>query len=337
MDTTNIYYNRGQLLSYNALFNFVIGERGVGKTYQFKEWAIKDFKKTGKQFVYVRRYKTEFKDINQFFDDIKNNFPEDSFSIKGGKFYINEKVAGFYIPLSTTVTKKSVPYPNVNKIGFDEFILEKGNIRYLPNEVEVFLGLYKTIDRDRDNVRCLFMANAVTIMNPYFLFFSIRPDKSKRFYKYCEGEIVVELTDQQEFRERAKKSRLGKIIGNTEFEKYSVDNEFIQDNYTFVEEKTKNSYYLATFYYKNYKIGFWCDSKKGLIYASSKVDENYPLKYSLTTEDHQPNQIMLSQANKSDRVKSIRKCYDNGLMRFESLAVKNTMYDIFRTLSIAKF
>ena len=94
---------------------------------------------------------------------------------------------------------------------------------------------------------------------------------------------------------------------------------------------------MATFYYKNYKIGLWCDSKKGLIYASSKVDENYPLKYSLTTEDHQPNQIMLSQANKSERVKAIRKCYDNGCMRFESLAVKNTMYDIFRTLSIAKF
>lgn len=333
----NIYYNNSQLLSYNALFSFVVGERGCGKTFSFKDWAIRDFIKNGNQFIYVRRYKSEFKDIGQFFDDIIYKYPDTTFSVKGGKFYINDKVAGFYISLSTTVTKKSVPYPKVNKIGFDEFILEKSNIRYLPQEVDIFLGLYKTVDRDRDIVRCCFMANSVTIMNPYFLYFGIRPDKSRRFYKYCEGEVVVEITDLEEFRARAKRSRLSKIIGGTDFEKYSVDNEFIQDNYTFVEPKTKNSYYLATFYYKNSKIGLWCDSKKGIIYATTKVDETFPIKYSLTTEDHQPNQIMLSQANKSDRVKSIRKCYDNACMRFESLAVKNTMYDIFRTLAIAKF
>ena len=333
----SIYYDISRLLSYNSLFSFVVGERGCGKTYQFKDWAIRDFLKNGKQFIYVRRYKTELKDIAQFFDDIVHKYPDVEFSIKNGKFYINKQVAGYYIALSTSVTKKSVPYPKVNKIGYDEFILEKSNIHYLPNEVEMFLGLYKTVDRDRDNVRCVFMANAVTIMNPYFLYFGIKPNKTKRFYKYCEGEIVVELTDLEEFRARAKTSRLSKIIGGTDYEKYSVDNEFINDNYEFIENKTKNSYYLATFYYKNAKVGLWCDNRKGLIYATSNIDETFPIRYSLTTEDHKPNQIMLSNANKSDRVKSIRKCYDNGLMRFESLAIKNTMYEIFRVLAIAKF
>lgn len=39
----NIYYNNSQLLSYNALFSFVVGERGCGKTFSFKDWAIRDF------------------------------------------------------------------------------------------------------------------------------------------------------------------------------------------------------------------------------------------------------------------------------------------------------
>ena len=337
MKKTDFYYSLNKILSLNALFNFIVGERGCGKTFSFKEWAIRDFLKTGNQFVYLRRYKSELKDIKQFFDDILWKFPGHEFTIQGNKFLIDCKVAGYFMALSVAVTKKSVPYPKVNKIGFDEFILEKGNIRYLTNEVPQFLGLYKTIDRDEDRVRVIFMANAVTIMNPYFLFFNIKPDETRKFYRFCDGEVAVELTDLKEFREHAKASRLGKIIKGTEFEKYSVENKFVNDNYSFIEKKTKSSYYLATIYYKNCRVGLWCDSKKGIIYASSKADDNFPIKYSLTTDDHKPNQIMLSQANQSSRIKAIRSCYDNGLMRFESLAIKNTMYDIFRTLAIAKF
>ena len=176
-----MYYSRNDLLSYNALFNFVVGERGTGKTYQFKDWAISDFIKNGNQFVYVRRYKTEFKDIGNFFDDIIKKYPNHKFSVGYGKFFIDNKIAGFYIPLSVAITKKSVAYPNVNKIGFDEFILEKSSLHYLPNEVNAFLGLYETIARDRNNVRCLFMANSVTLINPYFLFFVLFFSKSKIF------------------------------------------------------------------------------------------------------------------------------------------------------------
>ena len=38
---------------------------------------ISDFIKNGNQFVYVRRYKTEFKDIYNFFDDIINKYGQD--------------------------------------------------------------------------------------------------------------------------------------------------------------------------------------------------------------------------------------------------------------------
>ena len=44
-----MWYDISKTLSYNALFNFVIGARGVGKTYAFKRWAIKDFLKNKKQ------------------------------------------------------------------------------------------------------------------------------------------------------------------------------------------------------------------------------------------------------------------------------------------------
>lgn len=54
-----IYYSVDRVVSYNALLNLIIGERGVGKTYGFKTYAVKRFLNKGKQFVYMRRYETD--------------------------------------------------------------------------------------------------------------------------------------------------------------------------------------------------------------------------------------------------------------------------------------
>lgn len=70
-----IYLDLNRTLSYNALFTFIIGNRGGGKTYGFKQWAINDFIKNKKQFIYLRRYKTELIDVNKFFADIQHEFP----------------------------------------------------------------------------------------------------------------------------------------------------------------------------------------------------------------------------------------------------------------------
>ena len=331
-----MYYSRNDLLSYNALFNFVVGERGTGKTYQFKDWSISDFIKNKNQFVYVRRYKTEFKDIGNFFDDIIKKYPDHEFSVGHGKFYIDNKIAGFYIALSTAITKKSVAYPNVNKIGFDEFILEKSTLHYLPNEVNAFLGLYETIARDRNNVRCLFMANSVTLINPYFLFFDIQISKTKRFWSFKNNDLIVELTDLVEFKEHKKETRFAKLVDGTDFSKYAIDGDFVSDNYEFIENKSNNSYYCFTLVYKGDNIGIWCDGKLGLMYASSKVDLNYPLKYAITTNDHKPNMIVLSNKYSREKIKILTKMYEYGCLRYESLKIKSEMFDIFKLLNIAK-
>lgn len=331
-----MYYSRNDLLSYNALFNFVVGERGTGKTYQFKDWAISDFIKNKNQFVYVRRYKTEFKDIGNFFDDMIKKYPNHKFSIAQGKFYIDKKVAGFYIPLSTSITKKSVAYPNVNKIGFDEFILEKSTLHYLPNEVNAFLGLYETVARDRNNVRVMFMANSVTLINPYFLFFDLQVSKTKRFWTFKNNDLVVELTDLEEFKQHKKQTRFAKIIDGTEFSKYSIEGEFTGDNYEFIQSKTPNSYYCFTIVYKGESLGVWCDSKLGLMFVSSKVDLTYPLKYAITTNDHKPNMIVLSNKYSREKIKVLTKIYEYGCLRYESLKIKSMMFEIFKLLNIAK-
>ena len=57
-----MYWSINKLLSYNALFNFVVGERGVGKSYGAKVYVANNFIKKNEEFVYIRRYKTELKE-----------------------------------------------------------------------------------------------------------------------------------------------------------------------------------------------------------------------------------------------------------------------------------
>ena len=106
----SFYYTLQRVLSFNALINFIIGERGVGKSFSSKKHVINRFIKKGEEFVYLRRYKTELKSsVPKFFDDIidKKVFPEASFKVKNNNFYINDKIAGYALPLSTANILKS--------------------------------------------------------------------------------------------------------------------------------------------------------------------------------------------------------------------------------------
>ena len=65
------WYDINKTLTYNCLFNFVIGNRGSGKTYGAKKRAVKQFLDKGYQFVYLRRYKEELDETAEsYFNDI---------------------------------------------------------------------------------------------------------------------------------------------------------------------------------------------------------------------------------------------------------------------------
>ena len=77
--------------------------------------------------------------LKSFFDDIQPEFPNVAFKVKGNMFYINDEYAGQAQALSTGKILKSIPFPKVSKICFDEFILDKGVYHYLQDEVTKFL------------------------------------------------------------------------------------------------------------------------------------------------------------------------------------------------------
>lgn len=315
-----IYWSPDKLLSYNKLFNFVIGNRGGGKSFAGKRIAINNFLKKGEQFVYVRRYRNEFEFIGTFFSDIEEFYPEHTFEVRAGKFYCDEEVMGYYIPLSLSSKYKSNSYPNVSFIIFDEFIIDKGRISYLKDEVTVFLDLYETIARMRD-VRVLFISNAISSVNPYFLYFKIAINRETKFFR--SQEIVCEYYKGDEYTNKKKETRFGRLISGTAYGDYAIENEFFKDNKEFIEKSKGNLAPILNIKYARKRFSVWYSKDEGYYYVSETKDTPEGTKtFCFFNEDHMPNVTLINNVRLMPIFLNIIRAYELSYVRFDSLVSK---------------
>jgi len=319
------------LLSYNRLFNIAIGSRGCGKSFSGKRWCINDFIKNGEQFIYMRRTEEELKKVkDNFFADIivANVFPDAKFKIEGNTYWINDKLAGFALALSTATKYKSNSFPGVNKVLFDEFLIDKSNHGgYLRGEVERVLNLYETIDRGRDVTRVLMLSNAMSVVNPYFQRWNVQIIPNAKFIK-TGTEIIVELVYNQDYLEWKRNTRFGKMIENTEVGKQIIDNEFVSDNYNFVEKLSGHRIYKFTVKYRSVDIGVWYNTTNKLFYCSHATQKSV-YSFAFTNADHSINTIMFKRAKANLFMKQLIEAYEYGLVRYETIQAKATMLEIF--------
>lgn len=326
------YYCYDKLLSRNALLNFVIGERGVGKSFGAKQFVINDFIKNGNEFVYLRRYKTELKSsVPRFFDDINASgiFEDHSFKVKNNsEFKVDGCTAGYAIALSTANILKSTSFAKVKTIIFDEFIIDKGCYKYLQNEVTQLLDIVETIARMRD-VRVLMLGNAISITNPYFRYFELSLPYNSEFKSFKDGLIVVNYIKNEEYREAKKQTRFGKLIEDTEYGKYAIDNEFLRDSKAFIKKKSESAKLFSTIILSGIKMGVWRDFKEGSVYVSTDYDPSNPNVFVMNAEDHEKDEAtILINARKSPWFRVVIESYRNGNLYFEGQGVKNSVMEL---------
>lgn len=328
-----MYYNLNKVLSYGAFLNVLIGERGVGKTYSVTKFVTKEFIKKGHEFAYIRRYKTELsKSAPSFFNALINNdeFKGHTLVTKGSKFLIDDKVAGYSMTLSTAQNLKSTNYPNVKYLIFDEFIIETGQNHYLKNEVDIFLGLIETIARMRD-VKVFLLGNAVSITNPYFIYFDLTLPYNNEIKTFKDGLILVNYMSNLHYREEKKKTKFGKLISGTDYESYSIENRFQNDNKDFILHKTGTAKCNFSIIYNEFTFGVWQDFKEGKYFISNDYDKN-GMFFACTTSDHKPNTMMLSLAKDYHFMKTFIKNYRLGNVYYENVKIKNTMQQVMKSL-----
>ncbi|MBR2881340.1 MAG: phage DNA encapsidation protein, partial [Prevotella sp.] len=100
-----LYINIPRTLSYNALWNFILGMRGGGKTYGTLKYAIEQYLKNKKkgikwQFMYVRRMKTELEKLTimrggRLFKAVEKEFPECTFKAESNTLYCDGEIIGY--------------------------------------------------------------------------------------------------------------------------------------------------------------------------------------------------------------------------------------------------
>ena len=176
------HYNIDAIQAEDADFNLIWGEKGNGKSYQAKhKVAINKYIKTGKRFIYLRRWKEEISanKVEQYFADV------DVFKLTGGKyncitvyrqqlFFSNfdiEKVKttrgekiGYVMALSTEQNYSGCSYLDVEDILFEEFMSRS---EYISNEANKLMFLYSTVDRKRHKVKVWLLGNTVSRVCPY--------------------------------------------------------------------------------------------------------------------------------------------------------------------------
>lgn len=267
MVTTGQYFEIERVLSYNALLNFVIGFRSAGKTYAFKDWAIRSWLKTGAQFVYLRRYEVEVDAVKHtLFDDIIDKFGL-NYKCIGNTYFFNRdgnvdedgkpiwEVGGFILALSGFAKYKSASFDKVDKIGYDEFLIENKNSRYLPNEMQALASLYHTIARRR-RVRLLAFANSSDIINPFFDNYHIRFSeflKSNTIFRNNKTVLFVYYKNEQA-QTSLLKSEQAEAFGEA-FSDYAFSGNFLENNDSMCCDKfgdymfnlTNGHYYVSVY------------------------------------------------------------------------------------------
>ena len=319
------WFTPNEMLTYNCLFNFVIGDRGGGKSFGTLKFCIDRFIKHKEEFIYLRRYEKELDDSKPtLFHALKkeNKFPENILEVKGDRLYCDGKCMGYTLALSTSMKKKSIPYSFVKWIIFEEFMVDGVTSRYLGHgeqEVMIFENLYETVDRLRNETRVFFLANAFSQANIYFTRYGVRlPDPPKRYNKF--GPIMVCLWHDETYLEAKRKTEFYQIVKNTEYASHAYNNEFFLDKTHFIRKPPRNAefHFGITYLGKNY--GVWVDWNKGFYYVSNKPGPmNSKKVISLSLADNRPNNINIRRVRNMPFMKLFRRAVDENRVFYDNL------------------
>lgn len=243
----NGYANVRGILNEGYPFNFLIGGRGIGKTYT----ALKDSKEDEERFMLLRRTQTEadliskpefsvFKPLN---DDLGWNVCVERISKYNSMFYEpcgeERKIVGYTGALSTIANMRGFDASDIKRLIYDEFIPEK-HVRVLKNEGEALLNAYETMNRNRElkglpPIQLVGLANSNDITNPVFEYLKLIRVADKMQKGNCDRwtddrrGIQIIMFQRSPISKKKANTALYRLTADTSFSAMSLDNDFRVD------------------------------------------------------------------------------------------------------------
>lgn len=360
----NMYWSPKKLLSYTDCDILIAcGARGCGKTYGLNKYIIDKCIKYDRQFLYLRRYEEDFKNMSGFFNDVVKDelFPDYSFKVEKHKGWIKKKkdkkwrILCYFESISKGKSIKGVNYPQVYYIVFDEFQIDttdRKTNRYIPGELRYFSDIVESFMRLRDG-RVFMTSNSISSQNPYFTAWKIKTKnnetiksilKDKKWnpetqsFENIELRIAVEMVENRDVFTKAKLNSVsGKISYFSGMGGSSVYNEYLNDNNAFIYKKPKGSYFMCNLVYNEKTYGVWI-GKDEILGFSIFIDKNPQggsrRTYCFKTSDIGEKNIFVKNYKQIPDITKLRDYVVNNKCYYSDQGVKMAAFEIFTILNI---
>lgn len=309
--------------------------RTGGKTTYFGRLVVNRFIDKREKFGLLYRYNYELDDCaEKFFKDIGelffNGYTMTSKKRAKGiyhELYLNGEPCGYAVSINSAdqVKKNSHFFSDVKRLIFDEFQSESNT--YCPNEIKKFISVHTSMARGQGEqnryLPVYMLSNPVSIINPYYveLGISSRLTDETRFLRgdgfVLEQGFVESAADAQ------KSSGFNKAFSRNSYVAYSSESVYLNDNKAFVDRPQGVGRYMATLKYNGQTYGIREFAEAGVIYCDDRADETFPLKITVTTDDHELNYVMLKRNDLF--LFNLRYYFERGCFRFKDLRCKEAV------------
>lgn len=286
------YLNPNRYWSLSDINTFIlIGGRGIGKTTGLCYRALQEWLKTGKEFVYVRRYKSELMKSKGILDKFLQGVTIKGIGKGGFEFLYGKRRIGYGVTLAMQSTFKSgVDFSNVNLMIYDEAVLKRGgHLRYLSDEMTEFFELISTIFRDRVDYRVFVLGNNMDIFNPWFEYFGV-PNFETNYVNMDRGLYCEKCSDKEAFIKKQQETPLYKLTNGTAYGEYHYNNKVLVNETGSIGVKGKEDKFLCRLVYNQRTINIYfhgehrlyCELRKRAIidpYSIVLMDNDKPNYY----------------------------------------------------------
>ena len=309
--------------------------RTGGKTTYFNRLAVNRYKSKGSKFALLYRFNYELDDVvDKFFKDInKLFFPDDVMTARNGargkykELYLNDKSCGYALALNDAdqIKKYSHLFSDVDLVLFDEFQSETNH--YCPDETSKLFSIHTSIARGQGEqyryVPVIMISNPVSLINPYYTELGIS-ERLNSDTKFLKGDgFVMEQGYVESASEAQKQSGFFRAFRKNSYADYSAECVYLNDNQAFIEKPEGVGRYMATLKYEGGTFGIREYGEKGVVYCDDKADLTFPVKISVTTDDHAINYVMLKRNDLF--LSTLRYYFEQGCFRFKDLKCKQAV------------
>lgn len=337
------YYDGTKLLSLNDInglkpeIYIVTTNRTGGKTTYFGRLCVNRFFDKGEKFGLIYRYNYELDDCaDKFYKDIGSLFFPNTHMTsqrraKGifHELFIDDEPCGYAISLNSAdqIKKYSHLFSDIKRMIFDEFQSETNH--YCADEVSKFISVHTSIARGQGEqiryVPVFMLSNPVSLINPYYCEMNIST-RLKAETNFLRGDGFVL---EQGYVESAAKAQMQSgfnraFSANSSYlSSANSQNVYLHDNLSFIDKPDGMGRYLATLRYCGVDYAIREYAASGVIYCDDRSDKSFPLRITVTTDDHQINYVMLK--SNDSFISTLRWYFERGCVRFRDLRCKEAV------------